>query len=114
MKSIDYFYLLLHQGTKKAIPIKPTCEISLIFFPSCLVVKRHIHTCVHAHTTLLQILHISCGTIKKKNKVGGGFVAQPLSQRRVNTVLGKIYVFYLWSSRDEPIGLKDWTQRSVL
>lgn len=38
-------------------------------------------------------------------------MAQPLSQRRVNTVLGQIYVGYLWSSRDEPLGLWDWTQK---
>lgn len=38
-------------------------------------------------------------------------MAQPLSQRRVNTVLGQIYVGYLWSSRDEPMGLNYWTQK---
>lgn len=51
-------------------------------------------------------------TNKKKSRQGF-FVAQPLSQRRVNMAPGQIYVGYLWSSRDEPIGLKDWTQRSV-
>lgn len=45
---------------------------------------------------------------KKKKKVG--FVTL---SRRVNTVPGQIYRGYLWSSWNEPMGLKDRTQRSV-
>lgn len=50
---------------------------------------------------------------KKGKKVVGGFLAQPLSQRRANTALGQIYGGYLWSSRNEPMGLNYRTQRSV-
>lgn len=75
-------------------------------------------------TRLLQILHIKiCGTIlkwrvtklekKKEKKVVGGFLAQPLSQRKVNAALGQIYGGYLWLSRNEPMGLNYWTQRLV-
>lgn len=48
------------------------------------------------------------GGEKKKKKVG--FVTL---SRRVNTVPGQIYRGYLWSSWNEPMGLKDRTQRSV-
>lgn len=78
---------------------------------SCLDVKgtyTHSSSCNNAQILSQKLWHMFKEGGEEKKKVG--FVTL---SRRVNTVPGQIYRGYLWSSWNEPMGLKDRTQRSV-